>query len=303
MNHKTIVTAPSTDPIDIPLKWDRPLFSDTDGIGDTGSLSVMDGMVLAFGFIDKKGTHLLGSGVMIAPGLMVTANHVAEEIDGTPAAALSFLQDQKIRVWAPGERQIIATELITPVLAGTPYREASDVALVACTLISDPAVAYPLRMAHVEIAVPRIGERLWAVGYRELSQDGISGLAMLCSSGLVTEHHLNGRGSHLFGPCVEVAMNTPGGMSGGPVFNSEGHLVGIVSTSYEADDLRGPTFVPLIWPATVSEVAAPWPPDFWPDSVASMETAKKLGCGRLHGTATFSNGVFDIVVPTPQENR
>jgi hypothetical protein len=77
-------------------------------------------------------------------------------------------------------------------------------------------------------------------------------------------------------------------------------VVGIVSTSYEAADLRGPTFVSLIWPAIVSEVAAPWPSDFWPDSVASKETAKKLGCGRLHGTATFSIGVFDIEVSIPQ---
>jgi len=33
--------------------------------------------------------------------------------------------------------------------------------------------------------------------------------------------------------CLEVAMDTMGGMSGGPVVNDEGWLVGIVSSSFE----------------------------------------------------------------------
>lgn len=46
-------------------------------------------------------------------------------------------------------------------------------------------------------------------------------------------------------PCFEVAMETLGGMSGGPVFNSDGRLVGIVSSSLEG----GPSYVTLLWDA------------------------------------------------------
>lgn len=304
MNHKATVTAPSNQPLNIPCAWDRPQFSEGDYIRDTGSLSVMDGMVLAFGSIDKTGTSICGSGVMVAPGLMVTANHVAEETVNTASAALSFLPDNRIRIWSLGERQIIASALEQPVLAGSPYRKMkSDVTLVACTLISEPVIEHSLRMAQIEIAIPKVGERLWAVGYRELLQGGIRGLGMLCSSGLITELHLEGRGSHLVGPCVEVAMNTLGGMSGGPVFNAEGHLVGIVSTSYDSDDLRGPTFISLIWPAVVGEVAANWPPGYWPNDRADLNVAKELGYAQVHGSVTFSNNRFDLELPTPEEKR
>ncbi|MGQ4583915.1 trypsin-like peptidase domain-containing protein [Lysobacter sp. F60174L2] len=303
MTHKARVTEPSNGPLSVELKWDRPLFSDIDGIGDMGELSIMDGMILALGFIDETGANACGSGVMVAPGLMITANHVVEEMANTAGAAFSFLSGGSIRIWAPKDRHILATELLHPVLLGSSYRITSDVTLVACTLISEPEIEHPLRMAQIEIAIPEVGERLWAVGYRELSRTGVPGMGMLCSSGLVTECHLKGRGKHLVGPCVEVAMNTLGGMSGGPVFNSEGHLVGIVSTSYEADDLLGPTFVSLVWPAAVGEVAAHWPTDFWPGDLASLQTAKDLGYARVHGQVKFSNNVFDIDLPTAEEKR
>ena len=304
MTHRAVVTSASTEPLSIPPKWDRPVFSDIDGIGDLGALSVMGGMVLAFGFIDERsGASACGSGVMVAPGLMATANHVAEEAANSAAAVLSFLPDNRIRIWAPRERHVLGTELLQPVLVGSPYRITSDVTLVACTLISEAALEHPLRMAHIEIAIPEVGERLWAVGYRQLSRHGATGVAMLVSSGLVTQCHLSGRGSHLLGPSVEVAMNTLGGMSGGPVFNAEGHVIGIVSTSYEADDLRGPTFVSLVWPALVGTVAAEWPPNFWPDNRASLKIARALGYARVHGDAEFSNNVFDVTLEPVEEEQ
>jgi hypothetical protein len=153
-------------------------------------------------------------------------------------------------------------------------------------------------MAHLEVAIPNIGERLWAVGYRETSRDDVPGMTMICSSGLVTAVHLEGRGLHLPGPCLAVAMNTLGGMSGGPVFNAEGHVIGIVSTSYESDDLHGPTYVSLIWPALVGEVDAPWPREYWSNGEASLRIAKTLGFARIHGHVEIdSNGVFTAKLP------
>jgi hypothetical protein len=78
-------------------------------------------------------------------------------------------------------------------------------------------------------------------------------------------------------------MNTLGGMSGGPVFNARGHLVGIVSSSYVANDGKGPTYVSLIWPAFHGTVDATWPKDFWPDKEASILAARERGHAKVCG--------------------
>lgn len=97
-------------------------------------------------------------------------------------------------------------------------------------------------------------------------------------------------------------MNTTGGMSGGPVFNTKGHLVGIVSSSYEAYDILGPTYVSLIWPAGVGEVAVQWPCGFWPKEEVGLKLARELGYSKVHGDVSVDeNGVFTIPLPTADE--
>lgn len=302
--HQAVVTEPSNELLRMQLRWDRPLFSVEDGLGEMGSLSVMDGLVLAFGFIDDSRANACGSGIMVAPGVIVTATHVTEETAGTSGMAYSFHSDGRMRLWAPDERHVLYGVIDSPQLFGEPRRRISDVCLVSCRLMSEQSKEHPLRMAQIEIAVPAVGERLWAVGYRETTHDDIPGMSMFCSSGIVTACHLNGRGDHLPGPCVEVAMNAVGGMSGGPVFNAEGHLVGIVSSSYEADDFLGPTFVSLIWPAVVGEVTARWPCGFWPSNYVSLKLARELGYAKVHGDVSIDeNGVFSIRLPTADEKR
>ncbi|HVT81503.1 MAG TPA: serine protease [Phycisphaerae bacterium] len=299
-----MITASSHGTADIPFRWDRPLFTAVDGIGPTGRLSVMEGMVLAFGHIDESGSNVCGSGVMVAPGVLITATHVTEVTAGMTGMAFSFLPRRRMRLWSLRERHIMTRRLTEPTFDGPPRVLASDVSLVSCELASDPCAKVPLRMAHLEVALPRRGERLWAVGYRETSRGETNGMTMLCSSGVVTQCHLQGRGSHLPGPCVEVAMNTLGGMSGGPVFNAEGHVVGIVSSSFEAEDSLGPTFVSLIWPALVGQVTAPWPTGLWPGGEADLQAAQKVGHARAYGEVSWSRKKgFSGRLPTVAEKR
>jgi S1-C subfamily serine protease len=138
-------------------------------------------------------------------------------------------------------------------------------------------------MACVEITTPQLGERLWATGYRQTERSECATLSMFNTSGCVTGVHLEGRGSRLLGPCIEVAMETYGGMSGGPVFNEDGRLIGIVSSGIASDDARGPTFVSLIWPALVAEVDAGWPSQLWEKGVASLKQAQATRLARVRG--------------------
>jgi hypothetical protein len=89
-----------------------------------------------------------------------------------------------------------------------------------------------------------LGERLWAFGYRHNGlEDAAALVTPLVTSGLVTAVYPQGRGEFMPASCIELDMDTLGGMSGGPVVNAAGELVGIVSTSIEG----GPSYVTLVW--------------------------------------------------------
>lgn len=95
---------------------------------------------------------------------------------------------------------------------------------------------------------PRVGEILLAIGYPELdfSKLSVESQIMLLSEGMygaygrIVDVHLNGVGTANPSPVIEVETDWPPGMSGGPVFNRAGDVVGIVSRSIRAEgDLPG----------------------------------------------------------------
>ncbi len=101
-------------------------------------------------------------------------------------------------------------------------------------------------------------------------------------------------------------MDTVGGMSGGAVVNSDGYLVGIVSSSFEG----GPSYVTLIWEAIRLGVKGTVPKLATQESV-SLLSAKALGLVKLKGkvdsrpfavTFTFSDEeskLFADSIPPP----
>jgi hypothetical protein len=86
-------------------------------------------------------------------------------------------------------------------------------------------------------------------------------------------------------PCIEVAMDTMGGMSGGPVVNDEGWLVGIVSSSFEG----GPTYVTLMWDAMRLSVNGA-PQNVWPEDEADLFLGRDLGLVLIKGSAKRDEG-------------
>ena len=70
-------------------------------------------------------------------------------------------------------------------------------------------------------------------------------------------------------------------MSGGPVYNEDGRLVGIVSSSIDG----GPTYVTLVWDAMrFGSVKSPQD-RVWPCQTLDLFKAKKLGLVRIKGKA------------------
>jgi hypothetical protein len=144
MIHQAKVTEMPEGPLQMPTKWVRPVFEAVDGMADLDGLHIMDGLVLAFGFIDDSGANSYGSGVMVAPGLLVTATHVAEATRNTAGMAYSFLANGQMRLWAPHQVHLLtgpANDVLSP---GDGRRRVSDVTLASCFPMSDIALDQPL---------------------------------------------------------------------------------------------------------------------------------------------------------------
>lgn len=236
----------------------------------------------------------VGSGVMIGPGLVLTATHVLDEISstgGTPLI-LSFLPSSHTRAWLAVSS--VNTERDSSFVDGR--RVKSDLALVSCDLHSDAVEDYPLTMIPICLCLPLPGDMLSAVGFRQgIVSGGDTGLTPLCTSGVVTNVFPQGRDERMDAPCLEVNMETIGGMSGGPVFNSDGMLVGVVSSSFDG----GPTYVTLVWDAMVLNVEE-LPKDIWKSKSTTIHEARKTGLVKITGEYRVDKG-GNIKMSIPDE--
>ena len=292
--HSVLITEDNPRLAALQRSWVTAVFTPEDGIGPMPSLHQAGDSIVAVAEITDEGVKALGSGVMIGPGLMLCASHVLDEFaqDGSGPVCLTFLPG-RARAWLPQGR-VTATG---PSAFDPKRRRVSDLTLMTCSLNSEAHEQFPLTLAPIKLALPLIGERLWAFGYRHGDiVDGAGLLTPLVSSGLMTGCFPQGRGERLPSPCIEVAMDTIGGMSGGPVVNNEGWLVGIVSSSFDG----GPSYVTLIWDAMRLSVPGA-PRSVWPEDVVNPLMGRDLGLVVINGSATRDEtGKVVVGLTTPE---
>jgi len=261
---------------ELKLSWATPGFTAEDGIGSLRSLHEAGDAFAALAKLTEDGVTILGSGVMVGPGLLVTASHVLDEFpsEGSPPLFMTFLANGA-RAWLPLDVATLSksSEFDEGKIVG------SDMALVSCTLNSEAHAQIPLMLAPMQVALPLLGERLWAIGFRHQTiTDGTALVTPMISSGRVTAAYPNGRGERMPSPCFEVNMDAIGGMSGGAVVNADGYLVGILSSSFEG----GPSYVTLIWDALRLRVRGAIP-KLKANETVSLLGAKAMGLAKLKG--------------------
>lgn len=125
-------------------------------------------------------------------------------------------------------------------------RPTTDVASLKVLEIS-PNVRPPQTLpVHANGWIPRIGEIVLAIGFPELNLSEVDEVAqrelltegMYGAYGRIIDIHPNGISNSNKSPVFVVESDWPSGMSGGPVVNSNGEVVGIVSRSLRDESGR-----------------------------------------------------------------
>jgi hypothetical protein len=212
--------------------------------------SAFDGVLLSLHFADECEHDVQGSAVLVAPGIALTAKHVIEP---------------HLAVLAKGEKHSMCVGVAKSGMNIWAVRKATllngqDLAILGLQLNSVMPEDRTFRQAVISTRLPRVGDRVQIVGYRADSAtrelDGVRGYSVrgrtLVSAGIVRERYPSSGGRDrvmLPWPVLEVECPSWGGMSGGPVFDANGHLIGLLCSSFSTDEGDGVSYVSLLWPA------------------------------------------------------
>lgn len=190
-------------------------------------------------------------------GNFLTAYHVIDFVEkhlvGRPILFLSMHAVVFGTVSIPPDCFVPASEVVASMMESddpmatlrgqTPLRPAIDVALLKPEPIGPGARSPQTIPIRISGWAPRIDEIVLAVGFPQLDfsevdhakQSALISEGMCGAYGRITAIHEGGVSRTNPTPVFEVESDWPGGMSGGPVFNRNGEVVGMVSRSLRAE--------------------------------------------------------------------
>jgi Trypsin-like peptidase domain len=228
---------------------------------------------------------VLGTAVIIAPGLAVTATHVLG--DTMPHLASGDAEVMCIGVRSGG--------LDLWRVWNVSYTDRDDVAYLSLQLASPWVEGWSFTSLGVTTRCPRQGEKLTIFGFRfdDVQEEGhdfaVAG-DLYAAAGTVNDvyHPVHILPSLPF-PTIEINCGSLGGMSGGAVLDRDGLLVGMISRGWKTDDMKGPTYAAWIVGALNRKLELPWPPGLYGDEIHILEIPERL----LHMTGRDAISVVD----------
>lgn len=229
--------------------------------------AVYDGAIVAVGTSDGTTFTVSGSGVMVAPGLVLTATHVLrDDVDA--------IEEQKLSPWCLGPRKDGRADLW--LVRQMRFGETdSDIAFLAVEPYSELVDDWTLTCLPLTTRYPMDGDPLAVVGFRFDDADvndlpEINGIPVVSRGRLYTSAgtvqqigQYRDRRMMPF-PFIEISCGTLGGMSGGAVLDATGAVIGILSVGLSHDDGRGPSNAAWIIHALQFDVALHWPRGVYP---------------------------------------
>ena len=213
------------------------------------------GIVLSVHMTTEDSHRIQGCAVMVAPGVALCASHVFRDETG-------HMLSGKLKVLCVGTADH-GNELWN--IRNVTFVPNTDVCILSLSLIDGLPPDRTFRQASVTTRTPRLRERLFVIAFKAEEEDCINWKPgqkirtnILVSAGEVTQHFPFGRGQMPPGACIEVDFASWSGMSGGPVFDEEGWLVGVLSSSLATSEDRRPSFVSLATSALACPFIGGW---------------------------------------------
>jgi hypothetical protein len=234
----------------------------TNGLVPFSDWEAFDGLLLMVYFGTDTYDKIEGSAVMVAPGVALSAGHVmtdwiAAVTQGKAGCMLTgFVKGGQVYWRAVGVRVDAAT----------------DLAIISVELAGAPEKSPPIRLAHLSTRTSAVGESLMFCGYRGAEpkfEHGGKDIELTAtayvSTGKINAIHAAGRDRVRYPwPCYEVDCVIDGGMSGGPVFDSQGFLVGVAGGGFDVfvdgkTKAVGPSYAWHAWPCLLRPFKPVWP--------------------------------------------
>jgi len=222
------------------------------GTGEVENWDFFGSALLAVQFGTPEVSRVDGSAVLIGPGLALAARHVfdpvIDDLRASRLGALAFsIMPDGLMFWRL--RQVFYND--------------TDVVLLRLELAS-PVPTDGLTCATLTTRTPAIGEPVMIAGARGeevgTARDSPARLSVRVGVGEVGEVHSSGRDRMLMpDPCLRVDCLTVGGMRGGPAFDKDGNVLGILSRSWSTNDDLGPSYVAFWWPVAAQMIETIWP--------------------------------------------
>jgi hypothetical protein len=250
--------------------------NDAPGTYTVHNMAHYDGVLLSVHFSTAEKQFVEGSAVMVAPGIAIAAAHVigprAPAIkDGSLHIFCNGLTPSGLRHWkvrhvcevGNSDLFVLSLEYASPIEANSTFKQAVISTRLPC--VGEPIMIAGFRATRSDFEV-RDGDLVYEGNVR-------------IGVGTVTERYSDGRDRKVLPwPTIEVDCSTKGGMSGGPAFDKNGRLIGILTSSFETEDDLGPSYVSLLWPALVVTIVPAWLQEFVGGPKSLLEMDRQL-CG------------------------
>jgi hypothetical protein len=209
-----------------------------------------EGTVLALVFSSGSTHYVLGSAIMVAPCVALGASHSVRDLvlqlrSGHLSLIAVGVSTHGAQIWQVKYGACI---------------ERTDLCILTLELLSEPPITRKLHQAVITTRLPAIGEKVVVAGFRASRDEFEQGspnttleleAGVRITSGAVRQSFPKGRDSRLVPwPALEVDAPLFGGMSGGPVFDMRGGVIGLGSRSMElgVGEEPSPMVVALLWP-------------------------------------------------------
>jgi hypothetical protein len=276
------------------FEYVKPHFDVTPRFADVANWQVFQGILLAVVSSDESDHSILGSAIMVAPGVALSASHSLKE--RLPELRRGGLSMMCIGLASTGA-QAWNVKLVT-------FVETTDMCILSLEYALDFPSTRTFYQAALTTRVPAIGEKLIMAGFRGASEsfetryDRTADLwaTLYLSSGVVTQQYLRTRDRvKIPWPTLEVDCPTIGGMSGGPVFDARGFLVGLVTSSFDCGPgiESTPTYSALLWPVFGKQFEGGWPGALFGDERKTLLDLNDRGICQIEQSSAVRLSVED----------